>query len=336
VNGPLLEVQELTLSYPLRRGPLRRVVARLPAVCALSLQVDAGECLALVGESGSGKSSVGRALLGLSRAGEVDGGRVWFRGRDGQRVDLLALPPRALRRRRSELGIVFQDPFASLNPRMTVGAALEEPLRVHGLARGPALRAAMLELLERVGLGPEVAARYPHEFSGGQRQRIAIARALSTRPRFLVLDEALSALDVSVQAEILNLLGELRSELGLAYLFITHDLSLVRAVAERVLVLDLGRVVEQGPTAEVLAHPGHPLTRELLAAAAGPGHAPAAGAGGATSGPRPSPLDPPSGCPQRLRCPLAEASCAEREPPWIGLGSGHGARCHRAGPQPSP
>jgi len=257
----LLEVHGLTKRFPLRRGWLRRPHGETLAVEDASFSIAAGETLALVGGSGSGKTTLARALLRLI---EPSAGRVLYR-RGTEVVDLRALRGARLRAIRRELGIVFQDPYQSMNPRLPVGEALAEPLRVHGVAsRSEAARRAA-ELLERVGLEARAVSRYPHEFSGGQRQRIAIARALALRPRFVVLDEAVSSLDVSVQAQILGLLRDLRAELGLAYLFISHDLALVRVIAERVAVMERGRIVECDTVSEVLTRPSHAATRALLA-----------------------------------------------------------------------
>jgi len=319
-----LEVEELCVQHVVRRG-LFGERGLIRAVDGVSFTVGFGETLALVGESASGKSSVARALLGLVPAR----GRVLGRREPGgEAFDLLSAGGRA----RRELGIVFQDPYESLNPRMSVGEAVAEPLAVHGLARGAELARRVRELFERVGLESSARTRYPHEFSGGQRQRLAIARALALGPKLLVCDEAVSALDASIRAQILNLLADLRAELGLSYLFITHDLALVRVVAERVAVMDCGRIVELGTVPEVFAAPAHPCTRALLAAvpAGDPRarRAPALGPGPGPAGERPSPLALPSGCPYRTRCPLAEARCAERYPERRVLSPTHWASCH--------
>jgi peptide/nickel transport system ATP-binding protein len=264
VRGPLLEVSGLTVEYPLRGRFGLSVRGRVRALEDLSFTLAHGETLALVGRSGSGKSSVGRALVGLvrSRAGRA----LYRREPEASAVDLLVLAGSARRGVQRELGIVFQDPVQSLNPRMPVGEAVAEPLRVHGRLPAPAARAEAARLFERVGLEPGGLARFPHEFSGGQRQRIAIARALALGPRFLVLDEAVSALDVAIRAQILELLAELQRELRLAYLFITHDLALARAMAGHVVVLADGRAVESGPVEEVLSRPRHPATQQLVSA----------------------------------------------------------------------
>jgi peptide/nickel transport system ATP-binding protein len=263
VSAPRLEVSGLTKRYHPRDALFARDRRSVPAIAGVSFVLHPGETLALVGESGSGKTTVARALLRLV---EPDAGRVLYRRSDADApLDALALRGAALRAYRRELGIVFQDPFHSLNPRLTCGEALAEPLRVHGRARGARARILAAELLERVGLGADALARFPHEFSGGQRQRIAIARALALEPGVVVLDEAVSALDPSIRAQILNLLLDLQAERGLAYLFITHDLALARVFAARVAVMAAGALVETGPAEEVLTRPRHAATRRLVA-----------------------------------------------------------------------
>ena len=256
MTTPLVRVRDLKKHYPVRRGLLRRQVGTIAAVDGLSFTVGRGETLALVGESGCGKTTVGRTLLRLL---EPTAGRATFDG-----TDLFALRGDALRAMRRRVQIVFQDPYSSLDPRMTVGASVAEGIEIHGLAKGAAVRTRVEALLAEVGLDPSYADKYPHEFSGGQRQRIGIARALAVEPQFIVCDEPVSALDVSVQAQVLNLLADLQRARGLSYLFIAHDLAVVRQLAHRVAVMYLGRIVELGPTEEVLAHPRHPYTQALL------------------------------------------------------------------------
>jgi oligopeptide/dipeptide ABC transporter ATP-binding protein len=307
---PLLEAGGLVKYFPFRNALGLRAGA-VRAVDGVSLRVAKGEVLALVGESGCGKSTLGRLLLRLV---EPDAGTLRF---DGE--DLRALPPRALRARRREMQLIFQDPFGSLDPRMTVEAAIAEPLHLHGLHRGRE-RARVAELLARVGLRPELARRWPHEFSGGQRQRIAIARALASEPRLVIGDEPVSALDVSVQAQVINLLGDLIRDLGLTFILISHDLGVVRQVADRVAVMYLGRIVEEGPAEALFTHPRHPYTRALLAAVPGQGGA------APLEGDIPSPANPPSGCRFHTRCPHAQAICREAVPQLEGVPQA--AACH--------
>ena len=319
----LLEVQDLAKHYRVRGARLVR------AVDGVSFEIERGSTLALVGESGCGKTTTGRALLRLV---EPTRGRALFAPEPGAPpVDLFGLSQRELRRWRRDLQVVFQDPFGSLNPRMTVASAVGEGLRVHGLARGAELEARVAELLDRVGLRPEHGSRYPHEFSGGQRQRIGIARALALAPKLVVCDEAVSALDVSIRAQILNLLAELQRDLGLAYLFIAHDLAVVRHLAQRVAVMYLGRIVESGPAAPLFESPLHPYTRALLAAIPRARPGPRSGSR-ALPGEVPSPADPPAGCHFHPRCPLAEARCRESYPALRDVGGGREVACHLVEP----
>ncbi len=320
---PLVSARSLRKVFP---GPYRgigRGHAELRAVDGVTLDVMPGETLGLVGESGCGKSTLGRLLLRLY---DPTAGRILFDGRD-----ITDLSQSELRPLRKEMQIIFQDPYSSLNPRMTVRAALAEPLRIHGLVRSASEeqeRIAML--LERVGLRPEHMRRYPHEFSGGQRQRVGIARALAVSPRFIVADEPVSALDVSIRAQIVNLLSDLQSELGLSYLFIAHDLHVVEHVSQRVGVMYLGRLVELASSKQIYENPRHPYTRALLSAAPVPDpDAPKHRV--ILEGDVPSPLDPPSGCPFHPRCPIAQKGLCDREVPALRvLESGHEAACHLA------
>ena len=314
----MLEVRDLAVHFPLRKGVLKRVVGHVRAVDGISFDVPAGRTLALVGESGCGKTTAGKALLQLVKptAGVVrfDGG------------DLCSLDRRALRARRKDVQIIFQDPFASLNPRMRVADILAEGMTSLGvLADESARRARVGELLQQVGLPAGAASRYPHEFSGGQRQRIAIARALSVEPRLLVCDEPTSALDVSVQAQILNLLKRLQAEMGLAYLFITHNMAVVEYLADEVAVMYLGRIVESGTVEEILRAPRHPYTRALLAAVPSIDGAPAGSAG--VRGEQPSPIAPPSGCHFHPRCAQATDACRAAYPEATRLSATHVVRC---------
>jgi peptide/nickel transport system ATP-binding protein len=308
--------------FPIRRGLLKRTVGHVHAVDGVSLEIRSGRTLALVGESGCGKTTVGKSLLQLIRP---TAGRVTFDG-----VELTALRGDALRRRRGDFQIVFQDPYASLNPRMRVADILEEGRSALGIRESPAEeRRHIDELLNQVGLDPSARERYPHEFSGGQRQRIAIARALAVRPKLIVCDEPTSALDVSVQAQILNLLRRLQQEMGLAYLFITHNLAVVAYLADEVAVMYLGRIVEHGTVAEVLEAPKHPYTRALLSAI------PAIEGGRERirlQGELPSPVSPPAGCHFHPRCAQAEARCRTAYPARTALSETHSVRCFLYGP----
>jgi oligopeptide/dipeptide ABC transporter ATP-binding protein len=292
------------------------------AVDGVDIAIPAGGTLGLVGESGCGKSTLARVLIRLI---EPEGGTLSFRGQD-----ITHLPDRAMRALRRDMGIVFQDPFGSLNPRMTVAELVAEPMLVHATGNAAFRRARVGDLLTMVGLLPEQAARYPHEFSGGQRQRIAIARALASEPAFLVCDEPTSALDVSIQAQVLNLLSELQQRLGLAVLFVSHNLAAVRHMAPRVAVMYLGRIVEEAARERLFASPQHPYTQALLSAAAEPGGERRARI--VLKGEVPSPADPPSGCRFRTRCPRAVERCAEQEPELAEVAPGQRVACHFPGP----
>ncbi len=313
-----LVVRDLVKHFPVRTGLLGRSVARVRAVDGVSFELDAGSTFAIVGESGCGKSTVARLLMRLI---EPDGGVIELQGED-----LRALDAVALRQRRGRIQMVFQDPFGSLNPRMRAGDTLGEPLQLHTGLDGPARSARVAELLSLVGLRPDAASRFPHEFSGGQRQRLAIARALAAGPEVIVCDEPVSALDVSIQAQILNLLADLQQRLGLAYVFISHDLAVVRQVARQLAVMYLGRFVEIGPAAAVYATPRHPYTRALLASVPLP-DPDRRGREQALGGDVPSPLSPPSGCAFHTRCAFARDRCAIDAPAFEPAGDGVQVAC---------
>ena len=327
--GILLDVRNLTKHFPVRSGPFQRPSGTVQAVTDVSFQLGEGESLSLVGESGCGKTTLARTLL---RGYEATAGSAWFRTEEDEVVDLLKLPRRQLKPLRRQLQMVFQDPYSSLNPRMTVQQIIGEPLRIHaeelGIPSREARRERVRELLLQVGLRPEAARRYPHAFSGGERQRIGIARTLASRPRLVVADEPVSALDVSVQAQILNLMLELQQRHRIGTLLLTHNLMVVRHVSDRVAVMYLGRIMETAPTQTLFTSPGHPYTAALLDAIPRPDPRVRNRSRIKLSGEVPSPRSPPPGCPFHPRCVHARDRCRTDLPELEQIAPGHQIRCH--------
>jgi len=317
---PILEVKDLQKYFPIRGGILSRVVANVKAVEDVSFAVQPGEVVGLVGESGSGKTTAGRSILRLI---EPTAGSVKFQG-----TEITTLSKAKMREYRKKMQIIFQDPFASLNPRMSVGDIIGEALQIHNLASGRAREEKVADLLERVGLSPSHMRRYPHEFSGGQRQRIGIARALAVDPLFIVADEPVSALDVSIQAQVVNLLQDLKEDLGLTLLFIAHDLGVVEYISDKVIVMYLGRIMEIAPAKELYRNPVHPYTEALLSAVPIPDPT-LKRERILLQGDIPSPINPPSGCVFRTRCPIAVEECKHVVPPLEEVSPGHFKACIR-------
>ncbi len=326
MEDTLLEVNDLKQWFPIRKGFLQRVVGHVKAVDGVSFGIQRNEALGLVGESGSGKTTVGRTVLRLY---DPTAGEIWYTTADGERIDIANIEQGEMKPLRKEMRMIFQDPFSSLNPRLTVKDLIGEPLIIHKEASGRALEDRVAELMSAVGLDPNYMRRYPHEFSGGQRQRIGLARTLALRPRLIIADEPVSALDVSIQAQVLNLLQELKDELGLTYLFIAHDLSVVEHMCDRIAVMYVGRLVEVADSDTLLRRPLHPYT-EALVSAIPPADPEVKLNRIILEGDIPSPANPPPGCVFHPRCLYAKDRCKEEEPHLEEVAPGHYASCHFA------
>ncbi|MCE7934747.1 MAG: ATP-binding cassette domain-containing protein [Chlorobi bacterium CHB2] len=329
-NDILLEVKDLKVHFPVFGGIFQRKVATVKAVDGVSFTMRRGETLGLVGESGCGKTTVGRALINITKIMSPDvqiEGEILFHLPDGNVVDFAKLSKSEMRPYRSRIQMIFQDPFSSLNPRMTVAQIIEEPLRIHTKMSKTEMKERVMWLLNKVGMQPEQAGRYPHEFSGGQRQRVGIARALATNPDLIVCDEPVSALDVSIQAQVINLMQDIQEEFGVSFLFIAHDLSVVEHISARIAVMYLGNMVEYGEAEQVFFSPKHPYSRALLSAV--PVANPDSGRESRTAlqGDVPTPLAKPSGCPFRTRCPIVRPDCANQFPAFRQMEQGHYVAC---------
>ena len=322
---PLLEVSNMKKYFPIKRGFLKRVVGHVKAVDDVSFYVNEGETLGLVGESGCGKTTTGRCIL---RAIDASSGQIWFRDPALGRVDINQLEKDQVRTVRRSIRMIFQDPYASLNPRMTLQEIVGAPLRAMGIAHGKDLENRVAEMLTKVGLRPEYMRRYPHAFSGGQRQRIGLARSLALSPKFVVCDEPVSALDVSVQAQILNLMKDLQEQMGLTYLFVAHDLSVVAHISDRVAVMYVGKIVEMASMTELFAEPRHPYTEALMSAIPIPNPTPRVKK--ILTGEVANPANPPSGCYFHPRCTYAQEICSTEDPPFEEITPKHYVKCHRA------
>lgn len=322
----ILEVKNLKLHFPIHQGIFQRVVGHVRAVDGVSFTLREGEVLGLVGESGCGKTTVGRTILRLYNP---TGGEILYNKLSGEQVDLAHLSYKQMKPLRREMRMIFQDPFSSLNPRLTVRDIIGEPLEIHGVARGKEAEMRVAELMEAVGLNPKLMNRYPHQFSGGQRQRIGLARTLSLNPRLIVADEPVSALDVSVQAQVLNLLQELQDRLGLTLIFIAHDLSVVEHISDRIAVMYVGKIVEMADTDKLLTRPLHPYTEALLSAIP-PADPDIQQERIQLQGEVPSPANPPTGCIFHTRCRYAKPECKQTEPPLVEVEPDHFVSCHFA------
>jgi peptide/nickel transport system ATP-binding protein len=321
---PLLEVSNMKKYFPIKRGFLKRVVGHVKAVDDVSFYVNEGETLGLVGESGCGKTTTGRCIL---RAIDATSGQIWFRDPTLGRVDINQLEKDQVRTVRRSIRMIFQDPYASLNPRMTLQEIVGAPLRAMGIAHGKDLENQVAEMLTKVGLRPEYMRRYPHAFSGGQRQRIGLARSLALSPKFVVCDEPVSALDVSVQAQILNLLKDLQEQMGLTYLFVAHDLSVIAHISDRVAVMYVGKIVEMASMTDLFASPKHPYTEALMSAIPIPNPTPRVKK--ILSGEVANPANPPSGCYFHPRCTYVKEICSVEDPPFEEIAPKHYVKCHR-------